>query len=306
MAENVNNPAPLVGVEASLTSFTAVSIGPAGEVLESVEEPLDGGRQTIPQLVDFINSLRERLGGFERLGVAVPGLISRGNMRVAYSARIPEHSGRDLTTQLQDATGARILIENDANAAAFGEYKHGAGRGSANMFYVTLGAGVGGAFIFDGRIWHGSSGFAGEFGYVPISSDGMRLEEVASAANIVRRTRSRFHQDSTSSLNRLDENSIGISDIVGAAEREDDFARMMLQRTGEYVGTALASVINLLNIERIVIGGEIMRPGHIVLESVIARARELSFGPSFQNVEIVAAELDPRAAAIGAALLSGE
>ena len=95
-----------------------------------------------------------------------------------------------------------------------------------------------------------------------------------------------------------------ISDIVTAAIAEDDFAKLMLERTGNYVGTAVASVINLLNIERIIVGGEIMRAGTIVLDSITARARELSFSPSFASTVIAAGELGSNASAAGAALLA--
>ena len=78
------------------------------------------------------------------------------------------------------------MVENDANAAAYGEFLLGAGRGSRNMFYATIGTGVGGAIIFDGKIWRGASGFAGEFGHIAIDSEGLKLEDVASIRNIVR------------------------------------------------------------------------------------------------------------------------
>jgi len=133
----------------------------------------------------------------------------------------------------------------------------------------------------------------------------MRLEEVASAANIVRRTRSRFHQDSTASLSKLSEEEINMDEIVAAADRDDDFAQMMLERTGMYVGTAVASVINLLNIEKVVVGGEIMQAKHLVLHALVERARELSFAPSFDSTSIVEGELGANAAAIGAAFISG-
>jgi glucokinase len=262
------------------------------------------GAATTANLIDLVDSLRQEFGAANRCGIAVPGLIDRTSGRVAYSANIPLHSAVDLVSELRAATGLDIVIENDANAAAIGEYTIGAGRGSRNVFFATLGEGVGGAFIFNGEIWRGASGFAGEFGYVPINSEGTRLEDVASAANIIRRTRSRFHQDSTSSLNKLAEEAITLEDIIAAAEKEDDFAEMMLMRTGNYVGTAIASVINLLNIEKIVIGGEIVQARHLVLDAIIERARELSFEPSFNSTSIVAGDLGANAGAIGAALIS--
>ena len=295
-----------VGVEASNMAFTAVAVDQEGQIVSTRQHVPVRAEETLPQLTAFIDELREPFGPFETVGVAIPGLIHRDTRRVAYSAHSPEHSSIDIVNELRSATGLSTLIENDANAAAYGEYRLGAGRGANNMFYATLGAGVGGAFVFDGKVWHGDGGFAGEFGYVAINSDGMRLEDVASTANIVRRTRSRFHQDSTSSLNRLDEQEITIADIVNAASKKDDFAQMMLERTGVYVGTAIASVINLLNIERIVIGGEIMQAADVVLNSIIRRARELSFGPSFKSTKIVQGELGGKAAAAGMALLAKE
>jgi glucokinase len=174
------------------------------------------------------------------------------------------------------------------------------------LFYATFGTGVGGAFIFNGQLWRGDSGFAGEFGNVAINSEGLRLEDVASAANIVRRARSRISQDSTSSLSRLAEQEITIAEIVAAAEQEDDLAQLMLERTGKYIGTAISSVINLLDVEKIVVGGKIMMARHLVLDAIIERAGTFSFAPSFRNTSIVTGELGENAAAIGAALVAAE
>jgi glucokinase len=134
----------------------------------------------------------------------------------------------------------------------------------------------------------------------------MKLEEVASSANILRRTRARFHTDSTSSLNKLGEESISLDNIIKAANEDDDFAQMMLQRTGNYVGSAVASVINLLNPERIIVGGSIMAAKETVLEAITERARELAFAPAFAATKILAGELGDHAAAAGVALMAGE
>ncbi len=306
MAEAQGSSRNFVGVEASTTALRAVRIDAGGEVLDSRTTVFDRARGTVEQLAEFIKDIRAGFGDFEAVGIAVPGLVNRITGRVALSAHMPEHTEIDLARGVQEATGTRTIIENDANAAAFGEFRLGAGRDSNNIFYATLGSGVGGAFIFEGNVWRGKGGFAGEFGYVAINSEGMRLEDVASSANIVRRSRSRIRQDSTSSLSGLDEQTITIGDIIGAAKSEDDLAQMMLERTGEYVGAAVASVINLLNIEKIVIGGEIMEAGDLILDSVINRAKELSFGPSFDSTQIVAGKLGLNAAAVGVALIANE
>lgn len=306
MSESYMNTEKLIGVEVSKSSFKAVCVNKDGTLSDALKVSIADGQELFGQLNNFINEVKNRFGDFEKIGIAVPGLIHRQTKRIAFSANIPEHEKIDFLGELEAATGLKITIENDANAAAYGEFLLGAGRGSRNMFYVTLGTGIGGALIFDRKIWRGATGFAGEFGQIAVNSDGMKLEDVASAANIVRRTRSRFHQDSTSSLNKLDEEEIKLADVIGAAQKEDDFAQLMLKRTGTYVGTAIAGVINLLNIEKIVVGGKIMQAANIVLDAIIYRAKELSFAPSFAATEIVESELGENAAAVGVALLSSE
>ena len=300
------NTEKLIGVEVSKSVFKAVCVNTDGTLSDAVRLPIQSGREVFVQLNDFINQTKTQFGSFQRIGVALPGLLRQQNKQIAYSTYNPEYENVDFLSEIEAATGLQITIENDANAAAYGEFKLGAGRGSRDMFYITLGRGIGGALIFDGKIWRGATGFAGEFGQIAVNSDGMKLEDVASSANIVRRTRSRFHQDSTSLLGNLDEEEIRLADVIGAAQSDDDFARLMLKRTGTYVGTAVAGVINLLNIEKIVVGGRIMEAANIVLDAIIMRAKELSFAPSFEATEIVESELGENAAAAGVALLSVE
>jgi len=304
--ESNKNAEKLVGVEVSDSCFKAVCLDNNKTLADTFKISCDEEQKTFSQLIDFINEIKARFGGFERIGIAVPGLVNQQTKRVAFSTHIPEHEEIDFLREIEAATNLKITVENDANAGAYGEFILGAGRGSGSMFYATLGTGVGGAFVFDGKIWRGASGFAGEFGHITLNSEGMRLEDVASARNIVRRTRSRFHQDHTSSLNRLTEERIKIADVIDAAQKHDDFAQMMLARTGSYVGTAVAEVINLLNVEMVIVGGEILQATDLVLDAIINRAKELSFPPSFASTRIVGGKLGENAAAIGAALLTSE
>ncbi len=306
MSDTTNQAGKFVGIEISNSAINAVCVNRSGELTAAHKVLVNKDVETFANLTNFINEVRDKFGSFDKIGIAVPGLINRQTKRVAFSTFIPEHEKLDFFGEVEVETGLKFLVENDANAAAYGEFLIGAGRGSRNMFYATLGMGVGGAIILDGKIWRGTSGFAGEFGHFAINSEGLKLEGVASTANIVNRTRSRFHQDHTSSLSKIGENEITLADIVTAAKNGDDFAQMMLERTGNYVGTAIAGVINLLNIEKIVVGGEIMQAEHLVLEAIIRRAKEISFAPSFEASEIVEGLLGENATAIGVALLSAE
>jgi glucokinase len=302
-----------IGVDISGTTLAAALVTADGRVVERHEAALerDGVAQ---QAARVVSGLRDAGGaGVAGVGVGVTGLVSPKSGRVVVSNDLPALARNDLRAELSQATGFDVLVENDANAAAFGEFVAGAGRGSRNLFYVTIGTGIGGAIIIDGRLWRGDSGFAGEFGHITIDPDGVEcvcgntgcLETVASGPNIVRRTQERLQRDSTSSLSRLGlKRHFTASDVAQAANDGDDFALLMLERTGRYIGTAIAAVINLLNIERIVLGGVIMEAGDLILEPIIREARKRSFQPCFESTQIVAATLARDAVPVGAAMLA--
>ena len=304
-----------VGVELCASSARAALVNSVGEVLARRESAL-AAVDLAPQVARLVTELRDSAPtGVAALGLGVPGLVNPQTGRVVISSDIPSVVREDLRASLAQATGLPVALDNDANAGALGEYSAGAGRGSHNMFYVTIGTGIGGALILDGRLWRGASGFAGEFGHITIDPEGVEcacgnvgcLETVASAPNIVRRTHDRLMRDSTSSLSRLGLNkNFTAADIAHEAQNGDDFAALMIARTGRYIGTAIASVINLLNTERIVLGGGVMDAGELILDPIVQEARRRSFQPNFESTQIVAATLGPDAIPIGAALLARE
>jgi glucokinase len=302
-----------VGVELCAATARAALVTPDGQVVARRESAF-APSEIAPQLARLVASLRDDSGArLGAVGVGVPGLVNPQTGRVVISSDLPSVVREDLRSALSEAVGLPVTLDNDANAGAMGEYAMGAGRGSRNMFYVTIGTGIGGALVLDGRLWRGASGFAGEFGHITIDPEGVEctcgnvgcLETVASAPNIVRRTHERLIRDSTSSLSRLGLNkNFTAADIAHEARGGDDFAALMMARTGRYIGTAIAAVINLLNTERIVLGGGVMDAGDLILEPVIAEARRRSFQPNFESTQIVAATLGPDAVPLGAALLA--
>jgi glucokinase len=302
-----------VGVELCASTARAALVTREGQVVARRESAFES-TELAPQLARLVSTLRDSTEArIAAVGIGVPGLVNPRTGRVVISSDLPSVVREDLRSALSDAAGLPVTLDNDANAGAMGEYAAGAGRGSRNMFYVTIGTGIGGALILDGRLWRGASGFAGEFGHITIDPEGIEctcgnvgcLETVASAPNIVRRTHERLMRDSTSSLSRLGLNkNFTAADIAHEAKNGDDFAALMMARTGRYIGTAIAAVINLLNTERIVLGGGVMDAGDLILEPVIAEARRRSFQPNFESTQIVAATLGPDAVPIGAALLA--
>ncbi|MDT7540177.1 MAG: glucokinase [Acidobacteriota bacterium] len=302
-----------IGVDVSGKTLRATLVASDGRITERREAALER-EQIAEQVARVVAELRAAGGpAVAGLGVGVAGLVNPKTGRVIVSNELPALSRGDLRAELSQATGLEALLENDANAAAYGEFIAGAGAGSRNLFYVTIGTGIGGAIILDGKLWRGDSGFAGEFGHITIDPEGVQcvcgntgcLETVASGPNIVRRTRERLMRDSTSSLSRLGlKRDFTAADVAQAANDGDDFALLMLERTGRYIGTAIAAVINLLNIERIVLGGVIMEAGSLILDPIIREARKRSFQPCFESTQIVAATLARDAVPTGAAMLA--
>jgi glucokinase len=263
-------------------------------------------------LAALVSSLREA-GEIQSVGLAIPGLVNRETDRVLVSTGLPSFVRADLHAELMKATGSRLELENDANAAAYGEYKIGAARDAQDFFYIHIGDNVGGAFILQGKLWTGASGCAGEVGHTTINPDGIQcecgnigcLETVASAPNIARRARERLNRDSTSSLSRLAATEdFTAADLAHEATNGDDFSIMMIERSGKYIGTAVAGIINLLSPERIVLGGTVMDAGDLILNSILEEAKKRSFQPCFESTKIVAGGLGADAVAIGAALLA--
>jgi glucokinase len=293
----------VLGVEISNTLYRSVILE-SGELTHFQEIPWSTETDLVRQLINHIREAKELHPDLRKVGIAVPGLYNQQARRVVLSTQIPTLVEINLAQLVSEETGLEVVLENDANAAAFGEYRIGAGRDSGLMFYATVGQGVGGALVFNGNLWRGASGFAGEFGYITINEEGMKLEEVASSSSIIRRVKDRLHQDHTSSL--FSKECFTVEDVVKAANSGDDFAQMMLSRTGMFIGIATASVINLLNVDRVVIGGEVMEVGQLILDPIIEHAERFSFEPSFETAKIVSAELGHKAGAIGIALLQEE
>ena len=312
MAELAQTAAHYIGVDISGAKLHAALVTAAGQVAERREAVLEP--DAIPaQVARAVAELRDVAPNIAAIGVGIPGLVNRQTDRVLVSTDLPSVVRGDIHSELMKATGLRVELENDANAAAYGEFKVGAGRGSRDMFFATIGAGIGGAIILDGKLWLGASGFAGEFGHITIDAEGIEcmcgntgcLETVASAPNIVRRTKERLYRDNTSSLSKLAiEEDFTAADVAREARNGDDFALLMIERTGKYIGAAVASVINLLNIERIVLGGGVMEAGDLILNPIIREAGRRAFQPCFEATQIAAAALGTDAVSIGAAMLA--
>ena len=320
MTTSQTNDSVFIGIDLGGTTLKSALVNSSGEMLcESRDETEQRSADALfDQIAESARKLRddERARGHATaIGIGIPGLVNRNTNRIEVMPNLPNLSEINITQELERETGLPVVLDNDANAAAYAELQVGAARGRRDVFFVTLGTGIGSGLIINGQIFRGAAGFAGEFGHMTIDPEGIEcacgnigcLETIASGPNIVRRTRERLYRDRTSSLSRLAiprDREFTAEDIARAAREGDEMAQVMMERTGMFLGIALAAVINLLNVEMVVMGGGVMEAGDLILKPTIKETRRRAFPPSFDSCEIVIAKLGPQAGMIGAALLA--
>ncbi len=246
------------------------------------------------------------------IGVGLPGLVNHGTRRIVSVTNAPSLVDVDLFQEFAREFLMPIAFDNNANASAYAEMHGGVTQGVSDWLYLSIGTGVGSGLVLDGKLRRGKSGYAGEVGHINIDPDGEEcacgsfgcLETKASAPSIVQRTLDRLRRDATSSLSRFGED-LTYEQIIEAAQQGDDLARLMVQRTGHFIGMAVADMINVLNLSMVVVGGApAARP--FLVEAIIEEARRRAFAPAFEDCQIVAAKLGEQAGVIGAALLAGK
>ena len=242
--------------------------------------------------------------------VVVPGTVDATNELVVQVPNIPCLDNFPLMDALAKELGWPVVLENDANAAALGEMWQGAARGYSTIVCVTLGTGVGGGIILQGKLWRGADGSAGEVGHTPVDPQGGVqckcgstgcLEMYASATAIVRLAREALPRFPTSLL--ADE-ELSARKVYEAGTRGDPLALEVLARMGRYLGIGLANLINLLNPEIIVIGGRVANAWPLFAEHMHKEVLSRAFSLPAQRVKIVPAECGDDAGLLGAGWLA--
>ncbi|HDQ44485.1 MAG TPA: ROK family protein [bacterium] len=206
-----------------------------------------------------------------------------------------------------------VVLDNDANVAAWGEYAFGAGRGTRFMLMVTLGTGVGGGMVLDGRPYRGITNAAGEFGHSTLDMDGWVcgcgrrgcVEAYVGTQGFKRQVAEKLKAGRTSLLTRIDPEVLMPVDISRAADEGDALAVEVFRDTGVYLGHAIADVVNLLNLERVVIGGGVAKAGERILGPARETVHAICLRVPSNAVEIVPAQLGNDAGIIGAAWMAG-
>ncbi len=307
-----------LGIDLGATTVKTGCVSREGKILSEVKVPTEaqhGPQIVVEQIMKTITRMDEEYGkdSFQSIGIGAPGIVNNGIVKAP-----PNISGWDevdLQSEIGRLTGKRVVVENDANAAALAEATFGAGIGNPNFLFVIWGTGVGGGIILDGKIYHGPNGGAGEIGHTTIDYDGVQcncgskgcIEAYIGQRYLSRRTRELLQQSTVKSkiegLLEGDWDRIEPRFIALAAEQGDAVARDILTEAGTLLGYSLASFINVLDLETVIIGGGISAAPQFVYEAIRTAAVERSLKPHRSGIAILRARLGNAAGILGAASL---
>jgi glucokinase len=303
----------IFGVDVGGTTVKLGLFGEKGNLLDKWEIPTvkaDGGAAILPHVAESILTKMAEKGIGEQelagIGVGVPGAVDERGTLVGGAVNIG-WKPFNIPEALQAYIKVTVKAVNDANAAAFGEMWQGGGKGANNLVAVTLGTGVGGGIVIDGRIVTGAVGAAGEIGHIHLEDGETEacgcgnkgcLEQYASATGIARLARRRLAQDGAPSI--LREGEVSAKSVFDGVKAGDKIAIEIATQFGAYLGKGLAVVAAVVNPEIFVIGGGVSKAGEILLSFVKPAFAQYAF-PACRETGFALAELGNDAGIYGAA-----
>lgn len=312
----------VVGVDVGATHVLAVVTDLRGQILAEATAGLDitDGPEICLRQVNEIASAALRQMGLDwgqvwSVGLGVPGPVVTARGMVSSPPIMPGWDGFPIRERLETYWQRPTFVDNDADLGALGEGTFGAGRGEANLAYIKIGTGIGCGILLDGRIYHGVLGTAGEIGHFTITQDGPPckcgnygcLEVMAGGRAIAQRAHLAVKAGQRTTLSELNHGQeITARDVAVAAQAGDAVSQQLLSDAGRHIGSALASLVNLLNPGLIIIGGRVAEAGPYLLDPIREAIEQRSLRASFQATRLVPAALGAYTTALGAAALALE
>lgn len=281
-----------IGVDLGGTNLRIAAITTEGQLLEKISLGVKvalGRDHVIGEMCDAIRHLSDQYRGIGRFlgaGIGVPGIIDMQTGMMRKSANLPGWSDYPVRDEIERRLGTRVFLDNDAKVAALGEQWLGAGRGVDNMAMLTLGTGIGGAIVLNGKIFYGMNGMAGEFGHVTVEPDGVLCgcgnhgcaERYASATALVRMAHEAIAAGDAPGLANAAkaDPDFGAHSIYNLAVHGDEDARRIFRRFGQVLGILLADLVNVINLDMFVIGGGVSGAWDVFAPTMFEELRERS------------------------------
>ncbi len=313
---------PVLAIDLGGTKIIAAVISSTGQVIAReycLTLAAEGTQSVIERVfsaIDHLLSLRSTDSSrLDSISIAAAGVINLEEGLITSSPNLPGWHNVPLRDIVRSKYRINTILINDASAAALGEHRFGAGRGVNNLVYLTVGTGIGGGIIINGRLYFGSSGSAGEIGHMTIDVNGPRcncgnigcLEVLASGSAVAREAIRRIRQGEGSSLTEIMEGKIEniTAEKVGAAAQDGDcLALEVITGAATYLGVGMVNLVNIFNPEMIIVGGGVAKMGDLLLNPARQVVRERAFLLPAEAVRIVPAQLGEDSGVLGAAVFA--
>jgi len=262
-----------VGVDLGGTNLRVAAVSEAGKIFDKVAlatRPEHGREVVVRELSEGVRQIASKHSGekiMAGIGIGVPGIIYLKTGLLRQSPNLPGWENYPVRAEIESLVGTQVFLENDANCAALGENWIGLGQGVGSLCMLTLGTGVGGGIVLEGKLWHGFLGMAGELGHIVVAENGVPcpcggqgcLETEASATAIIRYAKKILAEKSSPALESATRNGAALTSklVYDVAKAGDAACCEIFHSVGKYLGIALAGLVNAWNLPLYVLGGNV-------------------------------------------------
>jgi len=314
----------VIGVEVVGDRILSLMVNMEAKIMAKVRTNINAetGKLAIKKAIGTIREVIKKSGKdkseIKAIGMGITGLI---DSKAGIAKFSPNIGWKDVPIKkiVEEEFGIKTFVDNDAKAMALGEYRFGSGKGSRDLVCINIGEGLGSGIIINGRIYRGANWIAGEIGHNVVDLNGPRcrcgnrgcVETFASGRAMVSHAIVAIREDRKTLISQLTDNEVDKITpkiIFEAADKKDKLARDIIEEAGEYLGIAIANVINSFDPEVVILGGEIVQFDNfnLMLEPAKKTAVKHTFGGGIRNTKILVTELGDDSPAIGAATLAIE
>lgn len=317
MARTSSSTDPFIGIDLGGTNMQVGVVAPDGQVIASVKRKTradEGPKAVIQRIAEAVRGVCADAGtdpmALGGVGIGAPGVI--GSSGVVIEAVNLRWNNMPLADSLGEVLGLPVYVDNDVNVALYGEFANGAAKDCTHVLGVWVGTGIGGALILDGQLYYGKHNTAGEIGHtilIPNHPPGSRSLEhncsrTAIVDRLVRLIRSN-HKSLITDLAEGDLDNVRSKTIAEAYKSRDPLTMEVVDSAADLLGIAVANVVTLLSLDRVVLGGGLTESlGQALVKRVKDSARRFVYPELLRNVKIVGSELEELAGVVGAAMLA--
>jgi len=320
--QEIKDGLPVLAIDLGGTKIITAIISNKGQVVAKeyyptlADEGLEAVIKRILSAIDHLLSLRNiDSSQLDSISIGAAGAINSEKGLITSSPNLPGWYDVPLRDIVKEKYRVNTFLINDASAAALGELHFGVGRGVSNLILLTIGTGIGGGIIIDGKLYSGTCGSAGEIGHMTIDINGPRcncgnigcFEMLASGTAIAKEAIRRISHGERSSLTEMVEGkieNITAEKVSLAAQDGDILALEVIAKTANYLGVGMVNLVNIFNPEMIIVGGGVANMGDLLLNPARQVVKERAFQLSAQAVRIVLAQLGNDAGVLGAAVFA--